>query len=149
MKQKEQSKPQKVGLTADNKYELPDPKPLAIPVGFHRPPSLSDTVSRLVRSALLAREAAEAGAETPEEADDFDLEDVDPRGSAEIESDFDRLAPPGAPPTDSMEDPEPPKRVGKAPARTDKKKPSPDAIRRAGKAPVESLETDLEDEEAE
>jgi len=75
-KQKEPVNPRhKKGLTADNRYEQPDPRPLAVPVGFHRPPSLADTVGRLVRSQLLAQEAARQGFETPEEADDFEVGD--------------------------------------------------------------------------
>jgi len=56
-------------------YENPDPVPLAPPVGYKPAPSLSDQIREMVRSERLAREAAEAGFETFQEADDFDIPD--------------------------------------------------------------------------
>lgn len=57
-----------------------DPHPLAIPAGFNRPETLAEQVQRLVRGSI-SREAEEAGMETFEEANDFDIPDdpVDPQ----------------------------------------------------------------------
>lgn len=53
---------------------------MAPPVGFKPAPSLADQIREMVRSERLAREAAEGGFETFEEADDFDVgDDFDPR----------------------------------------------------------------------
>lgn len=61
--------------------ELPDPVPMAPPVGYRAPPTLADMIRRMVRSEamLMASEAEEF--DTFEEAEDFDIEDdpVDPR----------------------------------------------------------------------
>lgn len=60
-------------------YENPDPTPVAIPAGFRRPPTLAEQVARLVRSERFNQQAREAGFETFEEADDFDVgDDIDP-----------------------------------------------------------------------
>lgn len=60
-------------------HELPDPTPLAPPVGYNPQPSLAETIRRMVRSEKLAMEAEAAGMETFEEADDFDVgDDYDP-----------------------------------------------------------------------
>lgn len=60
--------------------EIPDPVPLAPPVGWKKQPSLAEQIREMVRSEKLAQEAAAAGYETFEEADDFDIPDdpVDP-----------------------------------------------------------------------
>lgn len=55
--------------------EIPDPTPMAPPVGFRPAPSLSDQIREMVRSERLAREVAESGHESFEEADDFDVGD--------------------------------------------------------------------------
>lgn len=70
-------------------FEHPDPKPVAIPAGFRRPPTLAEQVARLVRSERFNREAAEAGFETFEEADDFDIDDDPPDPSTPFEPFFD------------------------------------------------------------
>lgn len=54
--------------------ELPDPTPIAVPAGFKRPETLAEQVQRLVRTHI-SREAAEAGMETFEESEDFDIPD--------------------------------------------------------------------------
>lgn len=61
-------------------YEKPDPNPMQIPAGFRRPPTLAEQVARLVRSERFMQEARDAGFETFEEAEDFDIDDdpVDP-----------------------------------------------------------------------
>lgn len=59
--------------------ELPNPTPLQPPVGFKREPTIAERVREMVRSERLRQEALSAGAETFEEADDFDVgDDYDP-----------------------------------------------------------------------
>lgn len=61
---------------------------MAPPVGYTRAPSLSDQIREMVRSERLARDLAEQGVETFEEADDFDIgDDYDP--STPYEETFD------------------------------------------------------------
>lgn len=55
--------------------ELPDPTPMAPPVGFKRQKPLHELIREMVRSEHLAQAAAAAGAETFEESDDFDVDD--------------------------------------------------------------------------
>lgn len=55
-------------------HEIPDPDPMVMPAGFRRPETLAEQVQRLVRTHI-SREAAEAGAETFEESEDFDVDD--------------------------------------------------------------------------
>lgn len=61
-----------------NGHEIPDPTPLSLPLHFKRPETLAEQVQRLVRTHVSAAAAA-AGAETFEEAEDFDVgDDIDP-----------------------------------------------------------------------
>lgn len=55
--------------------ELPDPTPLALPVGFTRPPTLDELVARLTIDPATQAELRRAGVETEEEANDFEVED--------------------------------------------------------------------------
>lgn len=73
--------------------ELPDPTPVAPPVGYIKQEPLHVQIARMVRSQMLADEAKAAGAETFEEADDFDVDD-DPELSirSTYENDFDPVA---------------------------------------------------------
>lgn len=66
--------------------EVVDPTPIAPPVGYKRPPTLVEQLRNMIRSDALAREAAAAGYETFEEADDFDIADdpIDPKTPYEI-----------------------------------------------------------------
>lgn len=65
--------------------ENPDPTPMAPPVGYNRQPTLAERVREMVRSEKLRLEAEAAGAETFEEADDFDVPDEwEPRSQFEI-----------------------------------------------------------------
>lgn len=64
-----------VSALAPDGSEVPDPTPMAPPVGYKPAPSLADQIREMVRSERLAREAQEAGFETFEEADDFDVGD--------------------------------------------------------------------------
>jgi len=59
--------------------EVPDPKPMAIPVGFKRPETLAEQVARLVRTEDFRRSLGKEHHESFEEADDFDVDDdIDP-----------------------------------------------------------------------
>lgn len=69
------SKQVKVGLDALG-HEVPDPNPMALPSGFKRPESLAEQVQRLVRGEV-SRRAQEAGHESFEEAEDFDVGEDD------------------------------------------------------------------------
>lgn len=57
--------------------ELPDDTPVEAPVGLKRPPTLHEMIAMHVRSAVFAQRAGEAGMETEEEANDFDLDGDD------------------------------------------------------------------------
>lgn len=68
--------------------EIPDPDPIAIPLGFKKPETLAEAVRRLVRSDDWAKQMTDDGQETFEEADDFDVgDDFDP--SSPFEQIFD------------------------------------------------------------
>lgn len=59
--------------------ELPDPVPLAPPVGYKPSKDIFEQVREMVRSEALAAAAAAGGAETFEEAEDFNVgDDFDP-----------------------------------------------------------------------
>lgn len=67
-----------------------DPTPASLPVGFHRPPTLQEQIRRLVRSEL-SDAASKHGAESFEEADDFNVgDDLDP--SSPYEEQFEHNA---------------------------------------------------------
>lgn len=73
--------------------ELPDPEPIAPPVGFIQQPSMMDHVIDLIRSNDLRKAAEAAGAETLEESDDFDITDDDePMSAYEMEEDYEPLS---------------------------------------------------------
>lgn len=61
----------------DKGEEKLDPTPMAIPVGFERPLTMEQQVARMMRSQyeMQAKIRDMTGVETPEEADDFDIED--------------------------------------------------------------------------
>lgn len=66
--------------------ELPDPVPLAPPVGYKKQPSLFELVRTMVKSERLRAEVESAGYETFEDADDFVIgDDYDPRSPYENE----------------------------------------------------------------
>lgn len=70
--------------------EIPDPKPVALPVGFTRPLPLADRIRRLVQNELVQRELSDAGVESFDEADDFDVPE-DPVDGSPYEENFDPL----------------------------------------------------------
>lgn len=61
-------------LTTDGK-EIPDPTPMAPPVGFTRQPTLRDQIREMIASERLRAEAEAAGYESFDESDDFDIPD--------------------------------------------------------------------------
>lgn len=68
-------------------YEILDSKPMEIPVGYRRPPSLEERMRAMVRNEI-SRRAQEVGQETFEEADDFKVDDdYDPRSPWELNFD--------------------------------------------------------------
>lgn len=75
------------GLTDDG-LEIPDPTPMALPIGHHPNESMDARIARIV-SHSLSVQAEKEGFETFSDADDFDIEDdpVDP--STPWETDFD------------------------------------------------------------
>lgn len=56
--------------------EYPDPRVMATPAKFTKAPSMEERLRRMVREEL-SRSAADVGAETFDEADDFDVGDDD------------------------------------------------------------------------
>lgn len=72
-------------------WEVPDPKPMSLATGLRKPPTLEETVARVMRShqalAMLKRSAGVE--ETPEEAEDFDIPDdpIDALTKYEFEAD--------------------------------------------------------------
>lgn len=71
-------------LQTDAGHEIPDPKPIAPPIGYNRQPSLAEQIRTMVRNEKLQADLDAAGYETFEEADDFDVgDDYDPRSPYE------------------------------------------------------------------
>lgn len=66
--------------------EIPDPRPVEIPDNYKRPPTLREQIQQAIRQEF-SRVAAQHGAETFEEADDFDIEDDEPRSQWELDDD--------------------------------------------------------------
>jgi len=73
----------------ENGAEIPDQRPVALPLGFKHPEDLAETIKRMVR--LEISDAAQAGGEESfEEADDFDVgDDYDPTSPYEQHFDQD------------------------------------------------------------
>lgn len=61
----------------DNGHEIPDPVPLAPPIGYLKQPSMMENIRAMIRSEHLRRAAEEMGAETFDEADDLDMPEAD------------------------------------------------------------------------
>lgn len=81
-------KPLRLNDRGAGAYEVPDPRPIAPPVGYQRQVPLHEQIRAMVRSERLRQEVEAAGFETVEEADDFDVgDDFEP--SAPYEIDFD------------------------------------------------------------
>lgn len=75
------------GLNEDGSPML-DPVPMAPPIGYRKQPSMVEIVRDMVRSERLRVAATEAGAETFEESEDFDVPD-EFEAHSEYENDFD------------------------------------------------------------
>lgn len=75
-------------LTSDGQ-EIPDPTPVALPVGLKKSESMDERIRRILQHSISAQ-AAKHGLETFEEADDFDIPDdpVDPTTLWEDNFDF-------------------------------------------------------------
>lgn len=72
--------------------EIPDSRPVAMPVGFTRPKSLQETMQNLLRNEEFRRALDNKDMESFEEADDFDIEDEAPSyvpQNSPYEQDFD------------------------------------------------------------
>lgn len=82
----------------ENGYEVPDPTPMAPPVGYKKTPSMVDTIRDMVRSEHLRQEAARAGFESFEDSEDFGEDDDDRLPTTAYESVFDPAEP--NPPSD-------------------------------------------------
>jgi len=67
-------------LSADGRFELPDPVPMAPPVGYSAPPDLASMIRSMVRAEAFRQAVDKNDFETFEEADDFDIDDdpIDP-----------------------------------------------------------------------
>lgn len=97
-------------------HEVLDSTPLARTVGFRPPPTLAETIKRLVHGEL-SRRAAEVGDETFEEADDFEIgDDYDPRSPWELAADQEVYRPDPAPPQSASPTPTPPQTQADKPA---------------------------------
>jgi len=59
--------------TKDNRFEIPNQKPVALPVGYEKPESLESMIARMVR--IHSKAAEVVGMESFEEADDFEVGD--------------------------------------------------------------------------
>lgn len=72
---------------AKNATEKLDTTPVAVPLGFNRPPTLHETIQRILRTERFRQSLN--GEETFEEADDFDIPDdpIDPSTPWEIPAD--------------------------------------------------------------
>lgn len=68
---------------------IPDPTPIAPPIGYKRQPTMVEMVRQMVQSENLAREARAAGVETFEESEDFDVGDDGEDLRSGFENDFD------------------------------------------------------------
>lgn len=75
------------------RQEMPDPTPMAPPIGYKKQPSMAELVRDVVKKAL-TEYAQENGMETFEEADDFDIEDdpLDPHSKYEADFEGDAAA---------------------------------------------------------
>lgn len=77
--------PQAAQLDADGR-EVPNPTPMAPPLGYKRTPSLAEQIRQMVRAEKFSQDIANQGLETFEEADDFDIgDDFDPHSPYEAD----------------------------------------------------------------
>lgn len=78
------------GLSAYNQLgqEVPDPRPVALPVGFKRPKTVQETIKDLLRNEDLKKALAVHELDTFEEADDFNTGEPDPMSGTPYEDCF-------------------------------------------------------------
>lgn len=87
------SLPKNANRDPETGKELLDPVPIAPPIGWHKQPSMFDQVRDMVRSEHLKMYALAQGAETFEEASDFDVaDDIYPASQYEDANDFEPVA---------------------------------------------------------
>lgn len=77
------------GVDPETGVPVPDPTPLAPPIGYKKHPSMVEIVRDMVRSERLAQEAAASGHETFEESEDFDVGDEPEQLRSKWENQFD------------------------------------------------------------
>lgn len=116
-----------------------DPTSVAPPVGYKRHPTIAETVRDLIRSEKLKNALSEAGEETFEEADDFDVDDEPPLPPHLYEPNFDPeiQGGVGVSPTKTPSEPPPPAAPSEAPLTPPPPAPSP-VPAPAGSAPKKS-----------
>lgn len=87
--------------------EYGDPVPMAPPIGYDSPPDLMHMIRSMIRNERFMQGLDEAGVETFEEADDFELDDdpLDPLTPYERVFDPADTPPPGQPPKSPSEAP--------------------------------------------
>lgn len=68
---------------------VPDPVPLAPPIGYKKQPSMVELIRDMVRGERLAAEALASGHETFEDAEDFEVGDEPDYPQAPYGNDFD------------------------------------------------------------
>lgn len=95
-------------ITKDGR-EIPDPTPMAPPVGYKKQPSIFENMRKLIHDERILQQLRDQNQETFEEADDFDVDDeMDPTSPYEANfepaSEADRRALRGELP--SLDDPE-------------------------------------------
>lgn len=83
---KEEGQLEKVVRLDERGREIPDPTPVEMPLNFKRPETIQEMIRRLVN----VQNSDELGAETWEEANDFDVDD-DVDFNTEYEEEFDPL----------------------------------------------------------
>lgn len=83
---KELQRPQ-TGFLKPDGSEVLDSTPMEIPVGFERPESIQELIRRLVIDPQIRQDLQDHGAESFEEADDFEMDDDMPRSPHEDQFD--------------------------------------------------------------
>lgn len=107
-------------LTPEGDKLMPDPTPMEPPLGYKRQPTMVEHMRAMIQSERLRMEALEAGAETFEEADDFDVDsDAEPISAYEMEDIFD------PPVREAASPPTTPASVGPGPTPSEPASPAP------------------------
>lgn len=71
--------------TADRRKEIPDQTPVELPLGYKVPETLEQLMARMIRNVEFNRIREAAGAETFEEADDFEVGDEENDGLSQYQ----------------------------------------------------------------